>query len=425
MSATPVSSAPDAAPRAALSDSAFPVLAGVTFIDGLGASIVLPLLPFIMLAFGAQPALVAQLVGFYSLASVIGNPVLGRLSDRIGRPPVVIVTLFGTMLAYIGIVFSWSLAGVFAFRVMSGFISGRSAIVRALATDGTDPETQVRRIGTLSAWTAIGVSVGPSLATLVALMEPTREGQYRSTLLVAVGLCLIATLAFIACTGRPRLMPAAVSPAGGASTKLMPLVRTIRFPLIMTAMAAYADGVMLSVSALFAQERFGWGVVETGWLISAMTAGVAGARLFLMHRLVGSLGAATAIGLALGCAGAGLLAMAYAQSAPAFVLASALYASGVGLANMLPAVIITRTSPAEHRGLALGLNQALMALSIFVATSANGLLFQYVRPEAPHLVAATVALLGAAIAVGHRRRAHSATTAGGRHRAAGQTRSPN
>jgi len=358
--------------------------------------VLLPMLPFLVLHYGGTPAVVTQLVAFYGLAAFIADPYMGWLSDRIGRINLIVLSLVGTLVAFSGMLLSTSLVTLFAFRIFGGALAGRAPVLRALVTDGVSSETQVNRISWLAAITAIGASLGPVLASVTASISPTPALQYRNTLAAAIVLNVFALLLAVAVqiNGAGRGGSAAARPKPGPTVGKMRIVTLIRTPLILSVVTSYAYGVLFSMTAIFVKFRFGWGIVQTGWLLTGMAAMVAIGRMFLLPRLIKRFGSRRALALLLAIATPALLAMAFVPVPALFVVASLVFANTCALATVVPTAQVSVAAPPSDRGYALGVAAAAAALGGFVSSSLNGVLFQYVGYYVPHLLGAAAMIVG-------------------------------
>ena len=116
----------------------------VVFIDLLGFSLILPLLPYYAETFGASEFVTGLLVGSYAVAQLIGAPILGRLSDRYGRRPVLLASVFGTFAGFLLLGFANALWVLFVSRVIDGLTGGNLSIAQAYITDVTDARNRAR-----------------------------------------------------------------------------------------------------------------------------------------------------------------------------------------------------------------------------------------------------------------------------------------
>src|SRR5512141_2055210 len=133
----------------------------VVFIDLLGFSLILPLLPFYAESYGASATLVGLLVASYAAAQMIGAPILGRLSDRYGRRPILIASIFGTFLGFLLLGFAKTLVVLFAARILDGLTGGNLTIAQAYISDVTDPKDRSKGLGLIGAAFGLGFIIGP------------------------------------------------------------------------------------------------------------------------------------------------------------------------------------------------------------------------------------------------------------------------
>ena len=152
----------------------------IVFIDLLGFSLILPLLPYYAESFGATPLIVGLLVASYAAAQLVGAPLLGRLSDRIGRRPVLLLSVAGTLVGFLllglaeplgrmlaGLVSSQSpnvviLAVLFVSRVLDGLTGGNLTVAQAYITDVTDEANRAKSLGLVGAAFGLGFILGPA-----------------------------------------------------------------------------------------------------------------------------------------------------------------------------------------------------------------------------------------------------------------------
>lgn len=139
----------------------------VVMIDLLGFGIVLPLLPFYAQEFSASAVTIGLLYSVYSFMQLIFSPIWGSLSDRIGRRPIMLLSTFGAVLAYVIFGLAESLGVLFFSRVIAGVMGGNISTAQAYIADVTDKENRAKGMGLLGAAFGIGFVVGPASATLL------------------------------------------------------------------------------------------------------------------------------------------------------------------------------------------------------------------------------------------------------------------
>ena len=142
----------------------------VVVIDLLGFGIVLPLLPFYAQEFAASAVMIGLLYSVYSFMQLIFSPIWGSWSDRIGRRPIMLLSTFGAVIAYIIFGLAESLTVLFLSRIVAGTMGGNISTAQAYIADVTDDENRARGMGLIGAAFGIGFVIGPATAT--ALIHP-------------------------------------------------------------------------------------------------------------------------------------------------------------------------------------------------------------------------------------------------------------
>ena len=150
------------------------VLMATAFVDMLGFAMIFPLLPFYALRLGGQAWIVGPLVASFSVAQLASSPLWGRVSDRYGRRPTLLIGLSAAAIAYVIFGFANSIWLLFASRLVQGAGGGTTGVVQAYVSDATDPGQRVRGLGWLSASTNLGVMIGPAIGSLDRARERPR-----------------------------------------------------------------------------------------------------------------------------------------------------------------------------------------------------------------------------------------------------------
>jgi len=134
----------------------------IVFIDLLGFGLILPLLPYYAESFGASDTVVGFLVASYAAAQLVGAPLLGRLSDRFGRRPILLVSLLGTLLSFLLLGFAKTLWVLFAARIFDGITGGNISVAQAYISDVTDEKSRAKGLGMIGAAFGLGFIFGPA-----------------------------------------------------------------------------------------------------------------------------------------------------------------------------------------------------------------------------------------------------------------------
>ena len=156
------------------------------FVNLVGFGIIVPLLPFYAETFGASPFVVGLLFAVFSLGQLIAAPILGDLSDRYGRRPVLILSLAGTVLSFVMMAMAESLTMLFVARIIDGLSGGNISTARAYVADITAPEDRARAYGVLGAAFGLGFILGPAIS---AVLSPI---SYTAPIWMAAGVTAVA-----------------------------------------------------------------------------------------------------------------------------------------------------------------------------------------------------------------------------------------
>ena len=378
------------------------------FIDLMGFGIVIPLLPIYAEHLHATPFAAGLLIAVYSLMQLLFAPVWGRISDRVGRRPVLLTSLTGSAVSYLLLAGAWSLTVLFVARVLAGVAGANIPVAQAYIADVTSERDRARGMGMIGAAFGLGMVIGPALGGALSLVGP------RVPELFAAALCLTnVVLAAIRlpeslppehrrpARGHP-LAPAALreafAPAGAATLFAVFFLVTLGF------------AVLEGTFSLTASHRFGYSgaqvdvlwlymgavaVVVQGWLVGKLT------RRLAERTLVICGGGALAVGLLLVPATAG---------APGLLVAVGLVVAGQGLAGPSLASLISRTTGTGSHGHALGVSQSLSAGARVLGPAGGGLIFDRLGAGAPYLAAGMCAVgaLGFALTTPNRPRQREA-----------------
>jgi len=247
------------------SAGALPTLLAVMFINLLGFGIVVPLLPFYAKSFQAPAWQIALIFSAYSIGAFFGEPFWGRLSDRIGRKPLLVSTVTGNCLCYLALAFAPNVAIAFMVRLLGGLASGNGAVVQGYIADITPPDERTQRMSLLGAAYNFGFILGPALGGLLAHPSAGHAG-FRLPLLVASGLsatCAAGLFLFLR-ESRARKTQYVSRPDRWAVLGDAFSNSTIRRLMLVTFLGGAAFMGIESIFGLWTQARFHWGPQQVG-----------------------------------------------------------------------------------------------------------------------------------------------------------------
>ncbi len=156
------------------SSASLAALIGVVLIGMTGFGVFLPIFPFLSLELGASPGATVIAMGAYSLGQLIASPFWGRLSDRVGRKPVLVAGLLGGVVSYLWLARAESVEEMGAARLFGGLMAGNVGAAFAAAADLADDKTRARNMGLLGAGVGFGFIVGPALGAFLIGDTPSR-----------------------------------------------------------------------------------------------------------------------------------------------------------------------------------------------------------------------------------------------------------
>lgn len=367
------------------------VLFLTVLLDLVGFGIVLPLLPLYADGFGASGAMVGLLVTVYSVAQFFMAPLWGRLSDRFGRKPILVLGLLGSALAYL--VFAWSrnLTWLFASRILAGIGGATIPVAEAYIADVTPPERRAGNMGLIGAAFGLGFTIGPALGGVLAGVSFEAPGY------LAAALCLVNALvaATLIRETLPRARREALRPLAAAGHPVVAMARALRLPDLRRVLVLYflftvAFAVIQPTLSLFGQARFGLDDREVGYLFAFLGLVSAVVQGGLVRRLVPRFGEVRLIRLSGVPFVLGLTLLAVAPSLPILLLALGILAVGYG--GALPPVLglVSRVAPDHVQGGVLGVGQSVGSLARIVGPLAAGFAFDG-GPALPYLLGAVVA----------------------------------
>ena len=361
-------------------------------LDMVGFGIMLPVLPLYAEDFGASPAMAAAVIAVFSAAQVVAAPLWGRLSDRIGRKPVLIAALIGSSIGSLVTGLAGALWVLFLGRVLDGASGSSYAVGQAAVADLAEPEDRPRLLGLLASAFGVGFVAGPLVGSIAAL--GSRELPFFVAAALAAGNAVVALVRLP--SGRPA--PAVPVPKPGRLAlwgAAGPAVRRLAV-LSMIAMLGFAG--FEATFAMLVERRF----PEVGDpTVYGLFASIGLLMVLVQTRIVGPanarLGTRSALRAALSLVAAGMVVLAIGGGWAGLAVALVLLVVGQGVFGPTLSNATVETVGADGRGSALGLQQSAGALGRIVGPLLAGVLFGRVAVGAPYLAAAALALAALAV----------------------------
>jgi multidrug resistance protein len=364
-------------------------------LDLVGFGLVLPILPLYAERYHASPTTIGLLVASFSVAQLALSPVWGRVSDRIGRKPVLLVSLAGTCVGGLLTGLAGSLWVLFLARALDGASGASVSVAQAAVTDVAAPDQRARLLGLLGAAFGVGFVVGPALGSLAALGGPRVP-------FVLAGV-LAGANALVASRRLPETHPFPQSRRhrqrrGEWRRRGLPALLLVAF-LTLVAFSAFE-----ATFSLLGQRRLGLGLSSSAAVFTVIGLLIVVVQVGLVHPVVHRLGERGALRLGLVLDAVGLAILADMHSFVTLAVAVVALTIGQGLVTPTLAAIVAGRVPAERRGGALGVQQAAGGLARVVGPVVGGVTFARLSPSAPYLIGAGLALLAVGVLAAQRDR---------------------
>lgn len=369
------------------------------FIDVLGFSLILPLLPYYAADFNATTFMVGLLLSANALTQMIGAPILGRLSDRFGRKPLLIASISGTVLSFLILGWAQSLAVLFLSRILDGLLGGNVSLAQAYITDSTTRENRATGLGLIGAAFGVGFIFGPALGGFLSA-----GGNYALPAFAAAGLAalnLVGVLIWL-----PESLPPEKRTAENDKTRpkfsLGALIKALRRPCVgplLSVVLIYglAWTMFETMFSLFTQQKLGFTAQATSYVLTyvgVVVVLVQGggirwlSKKFSDKQLIFS-GALLLI--------AGLLGWAFSPGLVALLIALLPLALASGMLRVSTNSALTKSVVQSEVGGILGLSASMNSLTRVVSPLIGSFLLAEISPAAPGVVGALLMIVVALI----------------------------
>jgi MFS family permease len=372
---------------------AFPTLFAVVFVDLVGFGIVIPLVPFFAERLGARPELITLIIALHALCQALAMPLWGALSDRLGRRPVLLVSMLGHAGSYLLMGFADSLWLLALARVLSGVTAANLSTAYAYITDITPPDERAAAMGKISAAFGLGFAVGPAIGGLLAggasmadanLMRPAiAAALFSLASAIAIFLFLPETHGHAARAEAQRERRGFVTDFGRVTRRPVVTMMLLLALLVVTFMA-----VRESIFPLWAHYRLGFNARELGITLGYTGALISGIQFMAMGRLSERYGELGLVKAAVALFAIAWVGLSQAQSMATCLMA--LTAQGLGTAFFQTCMqsLVSKRAGQSERGLVLGVYQSSSALARFTGQACAGTLYGQIGMNAPFLIGA-------------------------------------
>jgi len=362
----------------------------IVFVNFIGIGALIPVLPFTVVdQFGYSPTVMTALLASFSLAMFIANPVLGRLSDRYGRKPILVSALAVNMAAHIWFALSDDIVTLFIARVLAGLAAGNIGVIQAIITDSSTSDSRAKIMGMLGASIGAGFVLGPALGGVLSNFGTGPAHQV--PFLVAAGFaaiaCLLATR--LKETATPISSEIASSGASAPISQRWQWQLLLRPSVLVFALAFFCLNLSFAqveaTHVLLLRDLLSFDATKTGWFFAYIGVMIIIVQGGLIGRLVSRLGERVVIicGIGLLCCGQLLTAMLasslFTEQAGllVYVIAvTALICVGFALTNPTLSAASSHIAAKTERGSVLGVVQGCGSLGQVFGLTLAGPFYQ-------------------------------------------------
>ena len=375
-----------------------PVLFLIVFIDLIGFGIIIPLLPFYAEFFQASPEMVGLIMATYSFTQFLAAPFWGRLSDRIGRRPVLLVSLAGASASYVWLGFAESLWMLFAARAVGGAMAGNISAAFAYVADITTRENRAKGMGMIGAAFGLGFIAGPAIGGILAGSDPV-NADFQSPAFAAAALSAAALILAIVTLKESLSLDIRQRLAQQPPQKRLAMLReALKRPhlgllLTLTFLSTFVFAGLESTFAMWSRRQFGWGPEQNGYLfafVGLLCAFIQGGLIGRLARKFGEAGLIIQGALALAI---GIAMIPFCSNVVMLVIAMSF--AGYGFSVTSPALnsLISLQAGEDEMGGIMGVTRSASTMARFIGPAWAGFLFGTLGRDWPYFGGALIMVI--------------------------------
>jgi multidrug resistance protein len=355
------------------------VIFTTVFIDLIGFGIVIPVLPFYAegTMFNATPRTVGLLFASYSIMQLIFSPVLGGLSDKHGRRPVLLLSIVGTGIGFLVLGFAKTIFMLFLGRILDGITGGNISTAQAYIADVTTTENRAKGMGLIGAAFGLGFIFGPALGGILSQWGIHVPFVFAAVLCFANAILLYFTLPETVTPDHPAKNRA----AGGRSFRHV--LNSFKQPRLAFVLIIYfffivAFSIMTSSFSLYTMFRFGYDATHTGYLFAYVGLIAVVIQGGLIGRLVKRFGELPLVIVGALCFAISLFAVPFVGPAAgglaALLIGGGVFSMGNSLATPALTSLASKSVGPAEQGVVLGVTQSVASLARAVGPSLQAVL---------------------------------------------------
>ncbi|MDG2229669.1 MAG: MFS transporter [Gammaproteobacteria bacterium] len=379
------------------------ILCLITGLATVGFGLVLPTFLFYAENLGATPMVATIIIGTYSMGQFIGTPIWGRVSDRIGRKPVLLISIFGQGICFVLLALSTNLWMLALARFFGGMVSANISTAMAYVTDSTEESVRAKHIGFIGASVSVGFMAGPALGGLLGGQDASTASLYLPAMVAGsisftTGICALFFL-------KESLKKENRSDKTIESNSLIKnwglVFRRPILPLIILLGLGmmYVTGTFETIFPLWTNARFSWSPMDIGFCLTYIGLVVTLMQATVVGRVVPILGEARVIRISFFGYALGLLIMSQAPNWEIMIAGLTVSAASGAAFSTSASSLVSKVAGKKEKGFVLGVYQSGCWLGRILGPLTAGALFSLIDVNAP-LYAGIVILIPCIIVVG-------------------------
>ncbi len=361
----------------------------IIFTNLLGFGIIIPLLPYYVESMGAGVVTVGLLASVYSLFQLVSSPILGVLSDKYGRRPILVFSILGTAISFFMMGLAQTISVLFLARILDGLSGGNISTAQAYIADITTKKNRAEGMGIIMAAFSLGLILGPAIGGLLSIHG------YATPFFVAGAIALLASILTI--TFLPESRKANSKPKKTKIFDLKEIKTLVKYPnisvlLLSSFLTMFSFALMQAVFALFTEHNLGFDAKTNGLLFTYL--GFLGViiQLFLLKRIVKRLMNKQIILISsLGMSLAFFL-MGISYNLILLIISLTVLALSRGIFRPVLLGELSNSVSSEKQGNIAGLNQSISSLARLIGPLFGAILYKILGPRSPFLVSAILIL---------------------------------
>ncbi len=366
----------------------------VVFVDLLGFSIILPLLPFYALEYKLTPDAIGLIAAVYSVFQFIASPVLGAMSDKYGRRPLLIYSQIGSMLGFLMLGWASAVWMLIASRVIDGISGGNITIAAAYVADITEPKDRASAMGVIGVAFGLGFMFGPFIGGELAALWGKAAPAFGAA--IFSGISVLLTIFYLK---EPVIHRSTKQGKKGLAMTIEYFrTKNLRTFLLIFFFFALPFALYVSMFSLYAHLELDFTERDVGRFLAYV--GFLGIiwQGVVIRPLVKKMGELFSVRLGMVCLAIGLLLIVLAENWLQLALVAFIFSFGSGITRVVISSLITQAAPPDKKGSVLGVSASLESLSRIIGPVIGGYMIAGLHPNYIGFVGAGMAAVGAYLA---------------------------